>query len=65
MKCSRSPGTHEWRPIRASRLISSASVTSCDGPMAVTLQPTRRSRSKLSASKATTALRVAAASLPL
>ena len=65
MKCSCSPGAHELRPICSSRPISSVSVTSRDWPMTVTLQPAWLDGWRLSVSKATTALRVAAASLPL
>jgi signal transduction histidine kinase len=65
MKFSCSPGAHELRPIRSSRLISPASVTWCDWPMTVTLQPAWPDGSRLSASNATTDPRVAAASVPL
>src|SRR3954449_9027989 len=55
MKCSRRPGAQESRPISCSRAISAASVTSREGPMAVTLQPERYSGSTTSASNATIA----------
>jgi signal transduction histidine kinase len=64
IKCSRSPGAHELRFICFSRPISSALVTSSAGPMAVTLQPARLAGSTQSAWNATTAPRIAAASLP-
>ena len=65
MKWSRSPGAHDLRPIVRSRASSPGSVTALDGPTAVTLQPDWPAGSSWSASNATTAPRVAAASLPL
>ena len=63
IKHSRVPYVHELRSIFRSRPISSGSVTSRDGPIAVTLQPACWA-SRQSVSNATTARRVAAASLP-
>ena len=65
MKWSRSPGAHGSRPVCSRRRISSPSVTAREYPTIVTLQPACAAMSTLSASKATTAPRVAAASLPL
>jgi hypothetical protein len=64
MKWSRFPGAHGTRPTCSRRRISSPSVTTWEYPTIVTLQPACAAPSTLSASKATTAPRVAAASLP-
>ena len=66
MKWSGFPGPTAEAKRPATRASSPGSVTSRDGPMAVgALQPDWSARSTWSASNATTALRVAAASLPL
>jgi hypothetical protein len=64
MKWSRFPGAHGTRPTCSRRRISAPSITAREFPAMVTLQPVCVAMSTLSASKATTALRVAAASLP-
>ena len=64
MKCSRMPGVQELRPIWRRLPTSPGSVTSRNGPMTVTLQPTWWPRSSQSASNATTVPWVATASLP-
>src|SRR6266545_2649901 len=63
MKRSRGPGAHDCRGSRASRADSTGSRTDWARPTMVTDQPAWDRRSNSSISKATIALRVAAASL--
>jgi hypothetical protein len=64
MKWPPDPGTHDVSATRSRQPISSASVTARACPTMVTLQPACASMSTVSASNATTAPRVAAASFP-
>ena len=63
MKWSRFPGAHGISPDCSRRAISAPSVTAVACPTTVTLHPACPATSTLSASNATTAPRVAAASL--